>query len=38
MKLTLVNGVPTFDQGRFSGLFPGQVISPTPPTLALAAE
>ena len=38
MKLTLVNGVPTFDQGRFSGLFPGRVLSPAAPPLALAAE
>ena len=38
MKLTLVNGVPTFDQGRFSGLFPGQILSPAAPPLALAAE
>jgi N-acyl-D-aspartate/D-glutamate deacylase len=38
MKLTLVNGVPTFDQGRFSGLFPGRVLSPAPAPLALAAE
>jgi len=38
MLLTLVNGVPTFDKGRFTGLFPGQVLSPTPPSLAMAAE
>jgi N-acyl-D-amino-acid deacylase len=31
MRLTLVNGVPTFDRGRFSGTYPGQVISTSVP-------
>jgi N-acyl-D-aspartate/D-glutamate deacylase len=38
MRLTLVNGVPTFDNGRFSGLFPGNVLSPAATELAQAAE
>jgi N-acyl-D-aspartate/D-glutamate deacylase len=29
MLLTLVNGVPTFDKGRFTGLFPGEILAPT---------
>jgi hypothetical protein len=37
MLLTLVNGVPTFDKGRFTGLFPGQIIAPTPRPRARAA-
>jgi N-acyl-D-aspartate/D-glutamate deacylase len=40
MRLTLVNGVPTFDRGKFTGAFPGKVISPTeiPARAAQAAE
>jgi N-acyl-D-amino-acid deacylase len=38
MLLTLVNGVPTFDKGRFTGLFPGEILSPAPFQLAQAAE
>jgi N-acyl-D-amino-acid deacylase len=41
MRLTLVNGVATFDHGAFTGKFPGQFIGPTPagaPALAQAAE
>jgi N-acyl-D-aspartate/D-glutamate deacylase len=30
MRLTLVNGVPTFYRGEFTGKFPGKHISPTP--------
>jgi N-acyl-D-amino-acid deacylase len=37
MLLTLVNGAPTFDKGRFTGLFPGQILSPAPLPLAQAA-
>jgi len=37
MLLTLVNGVPTFDKGRFTGYFPGQILSPAPIPLAQAA-
>jgi N-acyl-D-amino-acid deacylase len=29
MRLTLVNGVATFDQGNFTGRFPGRYIGPT---------
>lgn len=29
MRITIVNGVPTFIDGRFSGALPGQIISPT---------
>jgi N-acyl-D-amino-acid deacylase len=28
MRLTLVNGVPTFDNGAFTGRFPGQFVGP----------
>lgn len=28
MRLTLVNGVPTFDEGEFTGAFPGEFVSP----------
>ena len=28
MRLTLVNGVPTFDNGAFTGRFPGGFIGP----------
>jgi len=38
MRLTMVNGVPTFDDGAFSGFFPGQYIGPAEPVLAQAAE
>jgi N-acyl-D-amino-acid deacylase len=37
MLLTLVNGAPTFDKGRFTGLFPGQILSAAPLPLAQAA-
>jgi N-acyl-D-aspartate/D-glutamate deacylase len=29
MRLTMVNGVPTFDQGAFTGKFPGRCVGPT---------
>jgi N-acyl-D-aspartate/D-glutamate deacylase len=29
MRLTMVNGVPTFDLGNFTGRFPGQYIAPS---------
>jgi N-acyl-D-aspartate/D-glutamate deacylase len=29
MRLTLVNGEPTFEGGKFTGRFPGQMVSPT---------
>jgi N-acyl-D-aspartate/D-glutamate deacylase len=29
MRLTLVNGVATFDKGAYTGTFPGQYIGPT---------
>jgi N-acyl-D-aspartate/D-glutamate deacylase len=38
VALTLVNGVPTFDRGRFTGAFPGRVVGPVAEPLALAAE
>jgi N-acyl-D-aspartate/D-glutamate deacylase len=28
MRLTLVNGVPTFEDGKFTGRFPGELVSP----------
>jgi N-acyl-D-aspartate/D-glutamate deacylase len=28
MRLTLVNGTPTFEQGRFTGALPGEMLSP----------
>jgi N-acyl-D-aspartate/D-glutamate deacylase len=39
MLLTLVNGAPTFDKGRFTGLFPGEIVSPmsAPPSRVQAA-
>jgi N-acyl-D-amino-acid deacylase len=37
MRLTLVNGVPTFDDGRFTGAFPGEFVSPAL-ALPVAAE
>jgi N-acyl-D-amino-acid deacylase len=30
MRLTMVNGVPTFDHGAFTGNFPGEYIRPSP--------
>jgi N-acyl-D-amino-acid deacylase len=40
MRLTLVNGEPTFDRGEFTGRYPGQFIGPVAQgvTLAIAAE
>jgi N-acyl-D-aspartate/D-glutamate deacylase len=39
MRLTLVNGVPTFDNGAFTGRFPGEFVGPeTGAPLAIAAE
>jgi N-acyl-D-aspartate/D-glutamate deacylase len=41
MRLTLVNGVATFDHGAFTGRFPGEFIGPSPETpsaRAMAAE
>lgn len=39
MRLTLVAGVPTFDNGAFTGRFPGQFVGPeTPAAQAMAAE
>ncbi len=39
MRLTLVNGMPTFLDGRFTGALPGELISPSgPEPLAQAAE
>lgn len=40
MRLTLVNGEPTFDRGEFTGRYPGQFIGPVGETqpLAEAAE
>jgi N-acyl-D-amino-acid deacylase len=38
MLMTLVNGIPTFDNGRFTGLFPGQILSPVPLPLAQTTE
>jgi N-acyl-D-aspartate/D-glutamate deacylase len=39
MRLTLVNGVPTFDHGKFTGRFPGRFIGPEGvEALAVAAE
>lgn len=38
MRLTLVNGEPTFDRGEFTGRYPGQFIGPvSAPAVALAA-
>lgn len=34
VRLTLVNGVPTFDDGRFTGAMPGEMLSPAPSTAA----
>jgi len=39
MRLTMVNGVPTFDHGVFTGKFPGQFVGPEPEMAqAMAAE
>jgi N-acyl-D-aspartate/D-glutamate deacylase len=38
MRLTLVNGVPTFENGAFTGQLPGKVVSPSPEPVRLAAE
>jgi len=38
MRLTMVNGVPTFDRGAFTGAFPGEYVGPDAPVLAEAAE
>jgi len=38
MRLTMVNGVPTFEAGAFTGNFPGQYIGPTIHKMARAAE
>ena len=39
MRLTLVNGEPTFDRGEFTGRYPGRFIGPERiETLAMAAE
>ncbi|TVV75761.1 N-acyl-D-amino-acid deacylase family protein [Sphingomonas solaris] len=39
MRLTLVNGVPTFDRGEFTGRYPGEFVGPGESVaLALAAE
>jgi N-acyl-D-amino-acid deacylase len=39
MRLTLVNGEPTFENGAYTGATPGMFLSPTgEPALALAAE
>lgn len=39
MRLTLVNGAPTFDRGEFTGRYPGEFIGPANNvSLAIAAE
>jgi len=39
MRLTLVNGEPTFDRGEFTGRYPGKFVGPeTAEQLAVAAE
>jgi N-acyl-D-amino-acid deacylase len=38
MRLTMVNGVPTFEGGAFTGAFPGQYIAPAITKMAQAAE
>jgi hypothetical protein len=39
MRLTMVSGVPTFDNGEFTGKFPGTFIGPVPGLeQAMAAE
>ena len=39
MRLTLVNGEPTFDRGEFTGRYPGKFVGPeSAEALAIAAE
>lgn len=38
VRLTLVNGVPTFDNGEYTGRYPGEFVGPQTPDLAMAAE
>jgi hypothetical protein len=38
MRLTLVNGVPTFEAGAFTGALPGVVVGPSAEPVRLAAE
>lgn len=39
MRLTLVNGQPTFDRGEFAGRYPGEFVGPEAPApVAIAAE
>ena len=38
MRATIVNGMPTFLDGRFTGAMPGEFVSPQPKALAQAAE
>ena len=38
MRLTMVNGAPTFDNGDFTGRFPGRYIGPGHDAMAVAAE
>lgn len=41
MRLTLVNGEPTFDRGEFTGRYPGEFIGPEiegDAQMAIAAE
>jgi N-acyl-D-amino-acid deacylase len=37
MRLTLVNGVPTFDNGAFTGRFPGNFVGPETGVIAARA-
>jgi N-acyl-D-amino-acid deacylase len=38
MRLTLVNGTPTFEDGHFTGALPGEMLSPALEPMRLAAE
>ncbi|MBU6266592.1 MAG: amidohydrolase family protein [Sphingomonadales bacterium] len=38
MRLTLVNGEPTFDRGEFTGRYPGRFVGPVPAEVATLAE
>ncbi|MFZ4687752.1 MAG: N-acyl-D-amino-acid deacylase family protein [Polymorphobacter sp.] len=38
MRLTLVNGEPTFENGAYTGATPGEFLVPSRPVLAMAAE
>jgi hypothetical protein len=38
MRLTLVNGEPTFENGAYTGTTPGEFLVPSRPVLAMAAE